>query len=273
MPQDYAFQNEAPEDPRRSKYKQLTKLVLYIVILLTLLFSARYLYLHVDFTQLEEKAISSLPNTSKLTKTTPIKLPKPKFEFYTMLPKGETSKLHIVQAKPPIQKAEVNLPKASIPAPKLKKDTPTPTQTIKLKQPNPQTINKPTHIAKAPVKVSRKPKPQIIARPTQHKALAPKIPKKQLAKKLNPAPKPVLAKSTKGQFLLQVGSFRTFADAHKLKGELLLEGFTVKISTFTNESITWHRVMVGPFHSLAQAQKAQDTLEDANLNCLLKRIG
>lgn len=273
MAQDYAYQNDGPDDPKGRKIKQLGKLCLYFIVLTAVFLTVRYLYMNVDFTRLEEKAIATLPSTSRPTPVTSPTIAKPRFEFYTMLPKGETVKLQHVKKRPPIKQIKTALTPPSAPKPTQQAATPNPTTrtiTQMLNQTTTKRIPLPTTVAKAP---SNQPNPKIkTVKPPAHQ-IAKATMKKPLAKRVRPIAKSTVAQSTKGQFLLQVGSFKTFTEAHKLKGQLILEGFTVKISSFTNESITWHRVEVGPYHSLTQAQKAQDTLEEANLNCLLKRIG
>lgn len=90
---------------------------------------------------------------------------------------------------------------------------------------------------------------------------------KKMAVKSKVTPKAVVKK----KYHLQVGSFRHFKDAHRLKASLLLDGFNVSIKPFTNENLTWYRVFVGPYVSLDKAKKIQLSLEEDKYNCLIKQ--
>lgn len=61
----------------------------------------------------------------------------------------------------------------------------------------------------------------------------------------------------KGQYVVQLASFRYYSQAEKFKAKLLLKGFDVKIATVNRGSLQWYRVMLGPFGNQGEAQKAQ----------------
>ncbi len=84
-------------------------------------------------------------------------------------------------------------------------------------------------------------------------------------------PKPAVVDN--GRYVLQVGSFRLYRDADKLKAKLLLKGYDVSIERFNIESVVWHRVQIGPYTSLSKAKRAQSSLEHDRMDCILKRIG
>ena len=74
-------------------------------------------------------------------------------------------------------------------------------------------------------------------------------------------------------YLLQAGSFRSAAEADKLRAKLLLEGLNVKTSKVTNQNgSVWHRVMVGPFASRSKLNKAQDILAEANTESMVIKV-
>lgn len=74
-------------------------------------------------------------------------------------------------------------------------------------------------------------------------------------------------------YLLQAGSFRSSAEADKLRAKLLLEGLNAKTSRITNSNgSVWHRVMVGPFTSRSKLNKAQDTLAAANTESMVIKV-
>lgn len=223
MPKDYAQNSSMPVEKQTLSSASRLKLFLIGLMLVALGLGARYLYLNVDLNRMEKKAIASFPAPPVKNHKKPVT--KPRFEFYTMLPKGETVHSNSSQNIRP-EKEIINA--------------------VKQQHVNAPTIAKQQSIAITPKKKQSPVKQSI-----------------KLATKQN-AP-------IKGQFLLQVGSFRAYPDADKLKATLLLEGYHVNIAPFTNENITWHRVHIGPYHTLARAKEAQGALEKANLNCLLKR--
>lgn len=73
------------------------------------------------------------------------------------------------------------------------------------------------------------------------------------------------------QYIIQVGSFKNFDDADRLRASLILQGYHPRISRFVNHATTWYRVEVGPYTSLKQAKSNQITLEKIHFNGLIKR--
>lgn len=74
-------------------------------------------------------------------------------------------------------------------------------------------------------------------------------------------------------YLLQAGSFRSAAEADKLRAKLLLQGLDAKTSRITNSNGSiWHRVMVGPFISRSKLNKAQDILANANTESMVIKV-
>jgi cell division protein FtsN len=62
-------------------------------------------------------------------------------------------------------------------------------------------------------------------------------------------------------YYLQAGSFRGAAQADRFKARLAMMGFETDIQTITiNRKDTYHRVRVGPFHSLSTLQQARSKL-------------
>lgn len=77
--------------------------------------------------------------------------------------------------------------------------------------------------------------------------------------------KPVTASANpaahgKESYLLQIASFNKRPDAEHLKASLTLHGFDVIISPTAHGNVTWYRVIVGPFNSRSDAEKAQITV-------------
>lgn len=63
--------------------------------------------------------------------------------------------------------------------------------------------------------------------------------------------------ATKEQYLLQVAAFNKRQDAEHLKANLVLTGFDVALSPVLKNETTWYRVMIGPFTSQKEAEKAK----------------
>jgi len=72
---------------------------------------------------------------------------------------------------------------------------------------------------------------------------------------------------TEYKYLLQTGSFRSAADADRMRANLLLQGLpNVHTSKSVNASgVTWYRVRTGPFESRSRLNKAYDKLVRMNI--------
>jgi cell division protein FtsN len=76
-----------------------------------------------------------------------------------------------------------------------------------------------------------------------------------------------------GTYILQVGSFRSYAEADNLKAQLALLGVESTIEKVTvNNDDTWHRVRVGPSHDLRELNKIRTRLLNNNINPILLRV-
>lgn len=70
-------------------------------------------------------------------------------------------------------------------------------------------------------------------------------------------------------YILQAGSFRSAADADRLRANLILMGLDAKVEAITNKNDTWHRVQVGPFTDRSQLSKARSSLISNGIETLL----
>ena len=71
-------------------------------------------------------------------------------------------------------------------------------------------------------------------------------------------------------YILQAGSFRTLADADRLRAQLILLGYEPRVEEVNvNNSDLWHRVQVGPFQSRSALAKARSTLISNGIDTLL----
>lgn len=77
-----------------------------------------------------------------------------------------------------------------------------------------------------------------------------------------------------GTYVLQAGSFRTEADADRLRARLALIGLESEIQTVTiDRDQTWHRVRIGPFAKLPELNDARRRLAENDLQALVIRVG
>ncbi len=73
-------------------------------------------------------------------------------------------------------------------------------------------------------------------------------------------------------YLLQVGSFRNLTDADRRKAELALLGVQATIEKVSLDSTLWHRVRVGPFKTLDDANRVRTQLHSQQIKTLLVQI-
>lgn len=84
---------------------------------------------------------------------------------------------------------------------------------------------------------------------------------------------PPAAAVSRGKYLLQVGSFRSLADADRLKAKLAFLGLEGSIQTILiDEKETWHRVRVGPYTARNQLEEARAMLKANKYDALLLKL-
>ena len=77
-----------------------------------------------------------------------------------------------------------------------------------------------------------------------------------------------------GTYVLQVGSFKTFSEADKLKATLALLGVESRIQKVTiDNDQTWHRVRVGPYSDLEKLNNTRARMAESDLQALIIRVG
>jgi cell division protein FtsN len=84
---------------------------------------------------------------------------------------------------------------------------------------------------------------------------------------------PAAAAAKPGEsYLLQVGAFRTYEDADRLKASLALHGLEATIqSVSVAGKATLHRVRVGPFSDMGQVNDARRRLREQSLEPIVVR--
>ena len=89
----------------------------------------------------------------------------------------------------------------------------------------------------------------------------------------NMPPKELSANTVVENYMVQMGAFRSQADAEKLKGALILKGFNTRIAMTSQQNLHLYRVLVGPFNSKQEAQNMQKTLANSErINGMLVSI-
>ncbi len=85
------------------------------------------------------------------------------------------------------------------------------------------------------------------------------------------APDAPLARA--GAYVLQVGSYRKFEEADRVRAQLALQGIASKVQRVSVDNDTWHRVRVGPITDLGELNRVRDRLREAEMEMLLIRVG
>lgn len=77
-----------------------------------------------------------------------------------------------------------------------------------------------------------------------------------------------------GAYVLQVGSFKTGADADRLRANLAILGIESTVQTVTiDRDQTWHRVRIGPVESLERLNELRQRLAENDMQALVIKVG
>ena len=72
------------------------------------------------------------------------------------------------------------------------------------------------------------------------------------------------------QYLLQAGSFKTYAQADQLKAQLAFSGIISTINTATTaDGKTWHRVQAGPYNNTQDLNHVRQQLQGLKIEPIL----
>lgn len=119
------------------------------------------------------------------------------------------------------------------------------------------------------------PLPQTTANRAPKPTPQPSAPTPDKASANNNTPRPAgqtpTSTSTGGDYVLQLGSFRSAQDAERLKAQLALKGIQTNIQTVTiNDGQTYHRVRTGTYEKAA-AQSMRASLERQGQESVMMR--
>ncbi|MGV6809927.1 MAG: SPOR domain-containing protein [bacterium] len=90
-----------------------------------------------------------------------------------------------------------------------------------------------------------------------------------------PDPKPVAEaapKPQKGNYILQVGAFKTVDESEQMRGKMQALGLNAYIEKATVNGISWHRVRVGPLSTLDDAKNLRSRLASNGVKSYLKKV-
>jgi len=76
-----------------------------------------------------------------------------------------------------------------------------------------------------------------------------------------------------GAYVLQVGSYRQFTEADRIRAQLALQGIESKVQRVSVDNDTWHRVRIGPITDLRELNRIRDRLREADMDLLVIRVG
>jgi len=76
-----------------------------------------------------------------------------------------------------------------------------------------------------------------------------------------------------GAYVLQVGSYKDFKEADRVRAQLALQGIESKVQRVSVDADTWHRVRVGPITDLRQLNNVRERLREAEMDVLVIRVG
>jgi cell division protein FtsN len=76
-----------------------------------------------------------------------------------------------------------------------------------------------------------------------------------------------------GVYVLQAGSYGSFAEADQVKARLALLGVGSQIQKITVDEREYHRVRVGPIEELAELNRVRARLRAAKIDALVIRVG
>lgn len=86
-----------------------------------------------------------------------------------------------------------------------------------------------------------------------------------------PAPAPAAGEANTGYFL-QVGAYKTAADAEQQRARLAFQGFESKVTQRDAGGVTYYRVRIGPFSKFEDMNSSRQRLSDAGVDTAVIRF-
>jgi cell division protein FtsN len=82
-----------------------------------------------------------------------------------------------------------------------------------------------------------------------------------------------IPETRRGTYVLQAGSYKTFADADRVRAKLALQGIESNVQKVTVDNDTWHRIRIGPIAKLDDLNRMRQILRKADVDVLVIRVG
>jgi cell division protein FtsN len=76
-----------------------------------------------------------------------------------------------------------------------------------------------------------------------------------------------------GVYFLQAGSYHNFADADRVRAQLVKQGIDASVQRVQVDNDVWHRVRVGPIRDLNQLNRLRAQLQASDVDSLVVRVG
>ena len=77
----------------------------------------------------------------------------------------------------------------------------------------------------------------------------------------------------RGTYVLQAGSYKSYADADRVRAQLALQGVESKVQKVSVDNDTWHRIRIGPISKLEELNRLRQILRKADVDVLVIRVG
>ncbi len=98
------------------------------------------------------------------------------------------------------------------------------------------------------------------------------VPEKERNKPTRPEVK-AAPETRRGTYVLQAGSYHTFAEADRMRAKLALKGIESKVQKVALDGDTWLRVRIGPISNLDELNRLRDALRRADVDVQVIRVG
>ena len=96
------------------------------------------------------------------------------------------------------------------------------------------------------------------------------VPEQELTQRAQPEQE-ISSSTDAGNYVLQVGSFRSVAEAEQMKARLALIGILANVQSVTINDSEWHRVRVGPVSGARKADEMRRHLQDNQFDTLVMK--
>jgi cell division protein FtsN len=79
--------------------------------------------------------------------------------------------------------------------------------------------------------------------------------------------------NTPGIYVLQAGSYSSFADADRAKAQLAMLGVSSRVQKVSIDDKVYHRVRIGPIEDLGELNSLHQQLRQAEIEVMVIRVG